>query len=141
MGFKLPEGFAINSDLNMSVREGNQVAAVLNPLSSGVLNSTGFALLENVLTVRSQNHEEFFVADVLQIRETLFLPSGSFPLLPCDAIPLNQFSVDVAWNLVVRNLAGHIPPLSSANVGNGQLLNETFQCRGFAFVFSLQGSQ
>jgi|GEM_PF-5923210 len=86
MGFELPVGFVIDSNLNMPVPEGNQVAAVFNTLSPSVLNSAGFPLLENVLTVGSQNHEEVTVPDVLQIRETLFFTSGSFPLLPCDAV-------------------------------------------------------
>ena len=52
MGFELPVGFVVDSDLNMSVQEHNQVAAKLNRLLPDVLKAAGFPLLENGLACR-----------------------------------------------------------------------------------------
>lgn len=134
MGFEFAVGLVINPDLNMSVPERNQVATELNPLSPNVLKSAGFPLFEHMLSFRSQNHKEIPEPDVLQVRQSEFLPSGPFPFFPCDVVPFDQFLVDVGRDLAVRNLADHIPPVSSTDIRNGQLLNEAFQCRGFAFV-------
>ena len=75
VGFELPISFIVDSDLNMSVSEGNQVTTIFDPLPSDILKSADFPLLENVFSLGGQYHEEVPMPDVLKIghkKEGLF---------------------------------------------------------------------
>lgn len=56
----------------MAVSERDEVAARADADSTNVFQVLGFPLLEDMLALRAQNHEEVLQVDVLQIGEPCF---------------------------------------------------------------------
>jgi hypothetical protein len=85
---------------------------------------------EWVMAFGTQEKKPILISNVLHVRETSGLATGSLTLGDVDAVFRHKLSIDVVRILRAWDSAGRVPPIPVSQVGNSNLLNESFRGTG-----------
>jgi hypothetical protein len=113
----------------------NRVAAKLDRDLPRIANEASLPLEERMLATSCNDDERTAVANVLDVREPGCLAPGPLRLSDCQAIFLDKFLIDCARVFSLRNLAGDIKEIPTANIGHSKLLNEPGNTRRLTAIF------
>ena len=85
---------------------------------------------EWVMAFGTQENKPVLESNVLHVRESSCLAMGSLAFGNVDAIFRHELTIDVVWILRARDSACRVPPIPVSQVGNRNLLNESFRGTG-----------
>ena len=85
---------------------------------------------ERVMAFGTQKKKPILKSNVLHVRESSCLAMGSLAFGNVDAVFRHELTIDVVWILRARDSACRVPPIPVSQVGNRNLLNESFRGTG-----------
>jgi hypothetical protein len=93
-----------------------------------------FSVEEQMLSVRGDDDEESFVAEVLDRSVPRSLASGTSPDREIDAVAPDELAIDFVGFLAQGDATGHVEPISLRDVRHSKLLDKPRQRGCFAVV-------
>lgn len=114
----------------MTAAKADRVASEPNGRPPSIVENTRLRGKHQVMPVRGHQDEEPAMTEILNARQPRLLPPQPRPTGEVHLIPLDEHAVYVRRILVLGHLASDVEPVSSADIADGQLLDESFGSDG-----------
>jgi hypothetical protein len=133
-GFQFEELALLNSNVRVACAVANRISAKLDRHFPSVADELTLLFEEGVPSVGGDKHEGPLEPEVLKIGESRRFTPGPRSFSNSNAVLLDYAGIDEARIFALRNFSLHVEEVPAADVGNGELLDESGNTRCFAKV-------